>query len=147
MVASRPSADPRSMSQPRPFFYRESHGIRITVRPSYAVTHSHPSVGQYVFTYAVRIENIGKLPAQLLTRRWLVHDSIGEDSVHEGEGVIGEQPVIAPGQVHEYQSYCILKSPSGFMEGHYHFIRSDGSQFDAAIPRFTLAVGEGGGVE
>ena len=91
-----------------------------------------------MFAYYVRIENVGQLPAQLLSRRWRIHDSIGEDNEVEGEGVIGEQPVIATGKVHEYQSFVILKSPSGYMEGDYHFVRNDDSSFDAQIPRFEL---------
>lgn len=122
----------------RPFFYRESNGIRVTVRPLYQREHSRPHHGQYVFAYFVRIENVGAQTAQLLSRYWLIHDSIGEDNVVEGEGVIGEQPVITTGNVHEYQSFCVLKSPSGTMEGRYHFRREDGTMFDAEIPRFIL---------
>ena len=121
-----------------PFYYKESNGIRITVRPVYLREQSEPAARHYVFAYYVRIENVGQLPAQLLSRRWRIHDSIGEDSEVEGEGVIGEQPVIAPGKVHEYQSFIILKSPSGHMEGDYHFVRNDDSSFDAQIPRFEL---------
>src|SRR5512141_1406614 len=130
------------MSVP-PFFYRESSGIRITVRPEYLRDQSEPSAGHYVFAYFVRIENIGSQPAKLLSRRWLIHDSIGEDTEVAGEGVIGEQPLIAPGHVHEYQSYCILKSGSGYMEGQYHFVRADGTRFDAQIPRFVLSTESG----
>lgn len=125
-----------------PFFYRETFGIRITVRPMYLRDQSEPSAGHYVFAYFVRIENVGGQPAQLISRRWLIHDSIGEDTEVRGEGVVGEQPVIAPGQVHEYQSFCILKSGEGFMEGHYDFVRTDGSAFAAEIPRFVLSASE-----
>ena len=79
----------------RPFFYRETNGIRITVRPTYLPEQSRPHARHYVFAYYVRIENVGAQPAQLLSRRWRIHDSIGEDSHVEGEGVIGEQPTIA----------------------------------------------------
>lgn len=123
---------------PRPFFYHEAQGIRVTVRPRYLREQSLPEVGRFVFAYAVRIENVGALDAQLLSRRWLIHDSIGEDLEVVGDGVIGQQPVLLPGGVHEYGSFCVLKSASGHMEGHYHFRRGDGSQFDAQIPRFTL---------
>lgn len=133
-----PFAGQRQVSPSRSFFYRESHGMRITVRPLYLRDQSRPARQHFVFAYFVRIENIGEQPAQLLRRRWLIHDSVGEDTEVEGEGVIGEQPTIAAGQVHEYQSFCILKSPSGHMEGHYSFVRADGTSFDAAIPRFTL---------
>lgn len=121
-----------------PFYYKESEGIRITVRPVYLREQSEPAAGHYVFAYFVRIENVGSLPAQLLSRRWLIHDSIGEDTEVEGDGVVGEQPSIQSGQVHEYQSFCILKSSEGYMEGHYNFIRTDGTRFRAEIPRFLL---------
>jgi ApaG protein len=124
--------------QRRSFFYRETHDIRITVRPLYLQEHSRPANHQYVFAYHVRIENIGRQSARLLTRRWLIHDDIGEDTEVQGEGVVGEQPVIAPSTVHEYQSFCVLKAPSGYMEGHYHFVRADDTDFDALIPRFYL---------
>ena len=126
----------------RSFFYRETDLIRVTVRPAYLREHSEPAQGHYVFAYYVRIENVGALQAQLLTRRWLIHDSIGEDTEVLGEGVVGDQPVIAPGGVHEYQSFCVLKSGEGFMEGHYGFLRQDGASFEAAIPRFILSASE-----
>ena len=125
-----------------PFFYKESFGIRITVRPVYLRDQSEPSAGHYVFAYFVRIENVSDQAAQLVSRRWLIHDSIGEDTEVKGEGVVGEQPVIGAGEVHEYQSFCILKSGEGFMEGHYNFVRSDGGTFEAGIPRFVLSASE-----
>jgi ApaG protein len=121
-----------------PFYYKLSEGIRITVRPVYLPERSNVAKQQYVFAYFVRIENVGELTAQLRSRRWLIHDSIGEDTAVEGEGVVGEQPLLAKGQVHEYQSFCVLKSPSGYMEGEYLFHRSDGTDFSAEIPRFHL---------
>ncbi len=124
------------------FFYRMSHGMRITVRPLYLPDRSAPAEHRYVFAYFIRIENVGDQPAQLLSRSWLIHDSAGEDTEVSGEGVVGEQPTIAPGRVHEYQSFCILKSRSGSMEGQYHFVRADGTSFDADIPRFTLSADE-----
>lgn len=122
----------------RPFFYRLTDGIRITVRPAFLPDQSRPGQQHFVFSYAVRIENVGTQPAQLVSRRWLIHDSIGRDTEVKGDGVVGEQPVLAPGQVHEYRSFCVLKSPSGYMEGEYRFVRNDGSAFQAAIPRFEL---------
>jgi len=100
---------------------------------------SEPSAGHYVFAYFVRIENVGAQAAQLMSRRWLIHDSIGEDTEVKGEGVVGEQPLIAPGEVHEYQSFCILKSGEGYMEGHYNFECPDSTSFRAEIPRFLLS--------
>lgn len=123
---------------PAPFYYRLTEGIRITVRPVYLPERSNPSKQQYVFAYFVRIENVGPLTAQLRSRRWLIHDSIGEETAVEGEGVVGEQPTLATGEVHEYQSFCVLKSASGYMEGDYTFHRADGGSFSAEIPRFHL---------
>jgi ApaG protein len=125
---------------PVPFYYRETDGIRITVRPAYVRAHSREEEDQYVFAYFVRIENVGPLPVQLRTRRWHIHDSVGEVTEVEGEGVVGEQPLIGPGRVHEYQSFAVLKSPSGWMEGEYDFERPDGSTFAARIPRFDLVM-------
>lgn len=126
------------MTPGRPFFYCETDGIRITVRPSYLAEQSSPVLGQYVFAYHIRIENIGLTAAQLRTRFWRIHDPVGGDSIVEGEGVVGEQPHLLPGQVHEYRSFCVLKSPNGWMEGNYRFVRDDGSSFKAQIPRFDL---------
>lgn len=126
----------------RAFFYRQTEGIRITVRPTYLREQSRPYARQYVFAYRVRIENVGAQPAQLLTRRWTIADSIGEVTEVEGEGVVGEQPTIQPGRVHEYRSFCVLKSPRGHMEGAYRFVRADGSRFEAQVPRFELEVGD-----
>ena len=123
---------------PAPFYYRVTDGIRITVRPVYLPERSNPLKQQYVFAYFVRIENVGDVTGQLRSRRWLIHDSIGEETAVEGEGVVGEQPVLAKGQVHEYQSFCVLKSASGYMEGEYIFHRPDGSTLSAEIPRFHL---------
>ena len=122
----------------KPFYYRLTNDIRVTVRPVYVPDRSSPDAEQFVFAYFVRIENVGEQAARLLSRRWLIHDSMGEDTVVEGDGVVGEQPLLAPGQIHEYQSFCVLKSPSGWMEGEYLFERPDGSQFQAQIPRFDL---------
>ena len=127
------------MSKPA-FYYRLTDGIRITVRPSYLASQSRPSLGHFVFAYLVRIENVRTDTVQLIARVWRIHDSVGLGEDHEvrGDGVVGEQPVLRPTQVHEYQSYCILKSPNGFMEGHYTFVREGGGTFAAMIPRFYL---------
>ncbi len=122
-----------------PFFYRLTNSIRVTVRPVYLRDRSDPAAQHYVFAYFVRIENVGEASVQLLSRRWLIHDEAGEDTEVVGDGVVGEQPAIAPGTVHEYQSFSILKSGEGFMEGEYFFIRSDGTSFAAEIPRFVLS--------
>ena len=123
------------------FYYKLTDGIRVTVRPAFLPERSHASKQQFVFAYFVRIENIGTESAQLRSRRWLIHDSIGEETVVEGEGVVGEQPLLARGEVHEYQSFCVLKGPSGYMEGEYVF-DGEAGRFAAAIPRFALVLGD-----
>jgi ApaG protein len=126
----------------RPFYYKETRGIRITVRPQYLPDHSQPLQLQYVFAYFVRIENVGKRKVQLLSRRWLIYDSIGEEREVVGDGVVGEQPVLVGGDVHEYHSFCVLKSPYGYMEGSYRFIGLDDVLFETEIPRFILTTDE-----
>ena len=128
-----------------PLFHRITEGIRITVRPSYDAAQSQPEAGQFVFAYAVRIENVGSVGAQLTHRVWRIHDSIGGGKVQEvqGEGVVGQQPMVPAGGVYEYSSFCVLKSPQGFMEGAYRFEREDGVAFAAQVPKFVLDAGEG----
>lgn len=125
-----------------PFYYRVTYGIRVTVRAAYSRPESRPERGRHVFTYSIRIENVSTDTVQLLRRRWLIHDSAGDDLVVEGDGVVGQQPVLAPGAVHEYESFCILTSPLGHMEGAYIFSRDDAGTFEAAIPRFELRATE-----
>tara|TARA_Y100000588_G_C14063568_1_gene842585 strand:- start:587 stop:1009 length:423 start_codon:yes stop_codon:yes gene_type:complete len=113
-------------------------GIRVTVRPLFSLAQSDLPDGEFVFSYQIRMENLGEQAAQLLFRHWRIHDAGGEDQEVDGEGVVGEQPLLTPGQTHEYRSFCVLSSPVGFMEGYYTFVRPDGSRFRVAIPRFQL---------
>ncbi len=113
-------------------------GIRVTVRPRFSLAQSDPSEREFVFSYQIRMENMGEQAAQLLFRHWHITDAGGEDQEVDGEGVIGQQPLLIPGQTHEYQSFCVLSSPAGFMEGYYTFVRPDGTRFRVAIPRFKL---------
>ena len=122
-------------------------GIRISVRPDFSVLHSDPGQNKFVFTYSVEMENQSAESVQLLFRHWLIHDSDGEDSEVDGEGVVGEQPTLDPGYSHHYQSFCVLSSPLGFMEGYYTFVDSGGSEFRVTVPRFDLRApwaGDGG---
>jgi ApaG protein len=127
----------------QPFFYRSTNGIRITVTPRYAAEHSDPEEPRHLFVYHIRIENVSDRTAQLLWRHWYIHDEEGEDTEVQGEGVVGEQPVLAPGDVHEYESFCVLRGRRGHMVGYYVFHCSDGSEFRAEIPRFELSVESG----
>jgi ApaG protein len=119
-------------------YYRITDGIRVSVRPSFAPEHSDVTEPRFVFVYRIRIENTSDQTAQLVWRHWDIHDPVAGDSEVEGEGVIGVQPTLAPGDVHEYESFCILRGLEGHMEGYYHFRRPDGRTFDVAVPRFIL---------
>ncbi len=120
-------------------YEKTTDGILIRVRPAFSLVDSSVDEGRFVFTYHVEMENRGEADAKLLFRHWKIHDSAGEDSEVNGEGVVGQQPLLNPGGTHEYKSFCVLKSPAGYMEGHYTFERPDGSRFRALVPRFALA--------
>jgi ApaG protein len=120
-------------------FHRMTEGIRVTATPSYRVAESDPAGGRYVFAYRIRIENVGNASARLRWRHWFIDDPVAGPGEVQGEGVVGEQPLLEPGGVHEYGSFCVLRAPAGSMEGYYRMERPDGSTFDAAIPRFTLS--------
>lgn len=119
-------------------YERRTDGIRVSVQPRYSLADSTPEDGQFVFSYEIEMANEGDAPAQLLFRHWLIHDAVGSDTEVDGEGVIGEQPLLDPGDSHAYRSYCVLRSPAGYMEGYYTFVRPDGSQFRVDVPRFDL---------
>jgi ApaG protein len=122
-----------------PLYHAVTNGIRVTVRPQYAPEHSDPGIPRYVFVYHIRIENVGERTAQLLWRHWDINDDGAGKSEVEGEGVIGEQPVLAPGDVHEYESFCVLQGDHGSMEGYYEFCRPDGEKLRVTIPWFELS--------
>ncbi len=111
-------------------------GITIQVQPRFSLARSDPAEGTFVFSYRVQVDNEGHEGAQLLYRFWRIHDAAGEDSEVDGEGVVGEQPQIAPGGSHVYSSFCVLRSPVGHMEGHYTFQRPDGRRFKVPVARF-----------
>ena len=119
-------------------YEKSTEGIRVEVHPRFSLADSDPADGTFVFSYTINMENESGATAQLLFRHWRIHDAAGDDSMVDGEGVVGEQPVLEPGESHEYQSYCVLRSPVGYMEGHYTFARQDGEQFRVEVPRFHL---------
>ena len=114
--------------------------IRIEVQSAYLADQSEPEEGRYLFSYTITIHNDGALPAQLLTRRWLITDANGKVQEVRGDGVVGEQPRIAPGKMHRYSSGAVLETPVGTMEGSYGMVSDEGVGFDATIPVFRLAV-------
>lgn len=120
------------------YYEKATKGIRVQVTPRFSLADSDPADGTFVFSYQINMANESDSTAQLLFRHWKIHDAAGDDSTVDGEGVVGEQPVLAPGDSHEYRSYCVLRSPAGYMEGYYTFVRSDGEQFKVDVPRFEL---------
>ena len=123
-----------------PAYTAETDGILIKVRPSYLAGQSDPDAGRWVWAYQVEIVNLGMSTVQLLSRRWVITDARGHVEHVEGPGVIGEQPVIAPGDSYSYASGCPLGTPSGSMVGAYSMTDAEGRVFEAAIPAFSLDV-------
>ncbi|MES1975061.1 MAG: Co2+/Mg2+ efflux protein ApaG [Pseudomonadota bacterium] len=125
----------------------ETRGVIVRVSVSYLPEQSEPRRGRWFWAYHVRLENEGPMAVQLLTRHWIITDGRGARHSVEGEGVVGEQPLIAPGGSFDYVSGCPLATPTGSMQGTYHMVAEDGSSFDVDIPKFALiapAVGAGG---
>lgn len=114
-------------------------GVKVSVETQYQPEYSNPANDHYMFAYKINIENVGENTVQLLRRHWEIFDSNGEHREVEGEGVVGEQPVIEPGGFHEYISGCNLKSDMGSMKGEYQMIRTiDNTLFDVKIPKFDM---------
>jgi ApaG protein len=122
------------------FPHAETTGeVTVRVSVSYLPEQSEPDRGRWFWAYHIRIENAGTRPVQLLTRHWVITDGRGARHSVEGEGVVGEQPMIEPGASYDYVSGCPLATPSGAMQGSYRMVGADGRSFDVAIPRFLLA--------
>ena len=115
-----------------------TEGITVIAQPVYLDGESDSIQHKFVFAYFIRIENHGVESVQLLRRHWFIHDAAGSIKEVEGEGVVGKQPIIQTGEAHEYNSYCVLETFEGFMEGTYLMQRPNGEQFTIAIPRFLL---------
>lgn len=117
-----------------------AHQIRVDVTTSYVEDQSSPGEGRYVFSYTITIRNEGSQPARLVARHWLITDANGKVQEVVGEGVVGEQPHLQPGQGFRYSSGAILETPVGSMQGRYRMLADDGEQFDAPIAPFRLAM-------
>ncbi|WDF55311.1 Co2+/Mg2+ efflux protein ApaG [Mucilaginibacter sp. KACC 22063] len=114
-------------------------GVKVSVETQYQPEYSNPASDHYMFAYKINIENLSDYTVQLLRRRWDIYDSNGTHRVVEGDGVVGEQPVIEPGKSHEYVSGCNLKSDIGRMKGEYQMIRTmDNALFEVEIPEFFM---------
>ena len=114
-------------------------GITVRVAVNFLPEQSRGEVGKWFWVYHIRIENDSDQRVQLVTRHWRITDAHGMVNLVDGEGVVGEQPVLAPGQSHDYVSGCPLTTPNGSMEGHYTFVRQSGEKFEVKIPFFPLA--------
>lgn len=118
----------------------EKHRIKVSVQTAYLPGQSVPEQNRYVFAYTVTITNAGSIPAKLLTRHWVITDANSQTREVRGEGVVGEQPHLAPGTSFEYTSGTVLETPVGTMAGSYQMVADDGTRFDAEIPSFTLSI-------
>jgi ApaG protein len=116
------------------------HKIRVDVDTAYLSDQSDPKDKRYVFSYTITIRNEGSVPARLLTRHWIITDSNGKVQEVRGEGVVGEQPYLKPGQGFRYSSGAVLETPVGAMQGSYQMVSDDGDHFDAPIAAFRLAM-------
>ena len=115
-------------------------GIRVEAESFYLADRSMPQKNYYFFAYRITIHNEGDAPAQLISRHWVISDANGRVEEVKGDGVIGEQPRLVPGDSYEYTSFCPLQTAMGSMRGSYVMARDDGDEFEADIPIFTLAV-------
>ena len=117
-----------------------TRGVRVEVESAYVPERSSPRESHYFFAYRIRVSNRGEETVRLLSRHWVITDGEGRVEHVEGPGVVGEQPVLAPGESFEYTSFCPLPTPIGSMHGTYRMVTASGSSFDAEIQPFSLAV-------
>jgi ApaG protein len=115
-----------------------TRGILVTVRSQYIPEKSSAPARQFAYAYTVNIANRGEVAAQLQSRHWIITDSEGDVQEVRGEGVIGKQPLLQPGEEFEYTSWCMIATPAGSMRGSYQMVTADGDRFDAEIAPFRL---------
>ncbi len=118
----------------------DDQAIRVGVETNFISAQSDPARNRYVFAYTITIENIGHVAAQLLTRHWIITDASGHVQEVKGDGVVGEQPHLAPGDSFRYTSGAVLETPVGTMQGTYHMVTDEGARFEAPIAVFRLSV-------
>ncbi len=118
----------------------KKYQIAVSAIPQFLAEQSDPENGRYVFAYTISIENVGSVTAQLVSRHWIITDASDELQEVRGLGVVGQQPLLKPGERFEYTSGCQLDTPVGTMRGSYQMTAEDGTQFEALIPEFTLAI-------
>ena len=119
-------------------YQRITRGIKVIVRPQYLDGQSRPDDSHFVWSYTITVENHGRETVTLQTRYWKITDAAGHVQEVRGEGVVGEQPTLAPGDTFQYTSGCPLKTPSGFMVGAYQMQTAEGEMFNVDVPAFSL---------
>lgn len=118
----------------------DSPRVCVQVQSVYIESQSSPEEARFVFAYTVTIRNLGRQPVQLRGRYWLITNGNGKETMVQGEGVVGEQPLIAPGNEYQYTSGAVIETPFGTMQGHYQMVDNQGNDFQVTIPVFRLAV-------
>ena len=119
---------------------KNSYDIKVSTVTNYIADQSLPDDGRYVFSYTISITNNGSVPATLLRRHWIITDANNKVQEVHGDGVVGEQPYLLPGETFRYTSGAMLETPVGCMEGNYDMLADDGVEFEATIPVFSLKV-------
>jgi ApaG protein len=119
-------------------YQQTTRHIRITVAPQFLENQSQPDASRYVWAYTIVLENLSGESVKLLTRHWIITDGFGRKQEVKGDGVVGEQPTLRPGDKFEYTSGCPLSTPSGVMSGSYGMITAKGEGFEVVIPAFSL---------
>ncbi len=112
----------------------------VTASPQFIAEQSDPEADQYVFAYTITVHNTGEMTARLLSRHWVITDADGKVDEVRGDGVVGEQPLLRPGEAFRYTSGCPLETPVGSMRGTYHCVAEDGTHFDASVPEFVMSM-------
>jgi ApaG protein len=138
-MTQKPPVEPQPSGKKRGISYEaDTDGVVVRVRPAFLDEESSPEDNHYIWAYHVEIENRGKRTFQLMTRRWLITDRDGRVQEVNGSGVVGQNPVLKPGERFEYTSGCPLNAPSGMMQGTYTMEDDFGAKFDVRIPLFAL---------
>ena len=117
-----------------------TYQFSVSVRPQFVPEHSRPDEDKFLFAYTVTICNTGDVAAQLISRHWIITDANNKVEEVQGLGVVGEQPMLKPGEAFEYTSGCPIATPVGSMRGSYQCVAEDGTQFEAPIPEFLLSM-------
>jgi ApaG protein len=118
----------------------EKNKVLVEAKPQYIEAQSSPEQNRFVFAYTITITNVGAVPARLLTRHWLITDANGKVQEVNGEGVVGENPHLNPGDSFRYTSAAMIETPVGVMQGKYRMVSDAGENFSASIPKFTLSI-------